>query len=82
VNKIATTDTAGWRREAHRQRKRLETLTDAVMTYLKQSDVLMRQPSTVERGKQLAALSNALEMANDQARYFGLGINFRTDKKP
>jgi hypothetical protein len=82
MNKIATTDTAGWRREARRQRKHLEDLTTTVMAYLKQSDLVLQQPSSVERGKRLAALSNALEMANDQARYFGLGINFRTDKKP
>ena len=63
-----------------KERKYLGVLTKTVQMFLRAHDALMRQPSTVERGKRIARLSNALEMANDRARYFGLGIDYRTDK--
>ena len=59
----------------------LNSLTDAVMVCLREIDKEMQKPSTVDRGKRIATICNALEMVNDQARYFGLGIDYRTDKK-
>jgi len=44
-------------------------------------DVLMSRPSTEQRGRDIALLLNALEMANDQARYGELGFDFRNDPK-
>lgn len=60
----------------------LKDLTTSVLYFLTELDRLMQQPSTEARGKQIAHLSNELELVNDRARYFGLGIDYRTDKKP
>ena len=62
-------------------RKHLVGLTSAVRTHLAALDRLMQGSSTYERGRQVAQLCNQLNMENDKARYFGLGIDFRTDKK-
>lgn len=59
----------------------LRDLTKAVTEHLAALDAEMRHPSDHERGKRVALLCNALDYANDQARYFGLGVDFRTDKK-
>ena len=67
-------------RRAGPEKKYLKALTDFVRGYIYQMDELMKQPSTVERGRQVAKLSNALELANDQARYHGLGVDYRKDK--
>lgn len=68
-------------RDAKRTREHLATLTGAVLAHLGRLDVEMALPSTPERGKRIAALSNTLDQANDAARYFGLGIDHRTDNK-
>lgn len=68
-------------RELRKLRKYLTELTIAVSNHLSALDKEMRQPSDAARGKRIAALSNNLEMANDSARYFGLGIDYRTDRK-
>ena len=62
-------------------RKHLKELTERVMYELGEIDREMRQPQSPERGNRIAAISNRLEMANDRARYFGLGIDWRKDKK-
>lgn len=59
----------------------LKDLSNAVLIYLHQLDILMKEPESTARGRQLAALSNGLDMANDRARYFGLSVNYRTDNK-
>lgn len=69
-------------RAASHYRRELVKLTEGVTEFLAILDVLMRQPSTQERGKKIAKLSNAMEMLNDRIRYGALGINFRTDTKP
>jgi hypothetical protein len=66
-------------KEARELRKQLESLAKAVMTYLAHLDVLMKEPSTEERGRKIARLCNALDMENDRARYFSLGVDYRTD---
>jgi hypothetical protein len=58
----------------------LNALTILVRRHLAQLDVLMKQPSTPARGKKIAELSNALEMANDEARYFGLHVDYHKDR--
>ena len=47
-------------------------LRRAVRGHLLALDAEMRQPSTEARGKRIAALCNALEMALDQAEHFGV----------
>ena len=61
--------------------KYLVSLTTAVLQFLAALDEIMKGPSTEKRGQKIAKLSNALELANDQARYFGLHIDYRTDDK-
>ncbi len=68
-------------REIKRLKANLKQLTDAVMLYIRRMDDLSGQPSTAEVGRQKAALINGLEMDNDRARYNGLGVDFRTDRK-
>ena len=64
-------------------RKYLSDLTDYVGKFCIAVDNQMKLPSTVERGRMVAKLVNGLEFANDQARHFGLGIDFDIGcKKP
>lgn len=66
-------------------RRHLGDLIATVRAFSAQIDALMVQPSTVERGKKVAALVNALNYVSDQALYNGLGFDFRKDwltKKP
>ncbi len=69
------------KRDMRNQRTHLKALTDHVLRHLVWLDEEMRSPESQERGKRLAALANALEVANDSARYHGLGIDFRKDNK-
>ena len=62
-------------------RKYLTQLTKSVRMCLEAIDIEMKLPSTNERGKRIANICNALEMMNDKARYFGLEIDYRKDKK-
>jgi hypothetical protein len=61
--------------------KHLKDLTASVGGFLARLDIVMEGPSTEARGKRVAELTNQLEMANDRARFFGLGINYRGDNK-
>lgn len=58
----------------------LVTLTKEVATFLLILDREMRGPSTVERGKRIAAISNSLEMVNDKIRFFTLNEDWRKIK--
>ena len=70
-------------REIRELKKHLSALTTNVREYLNALDAVMKVPGAPpERGQQIALLSNSLEMANVQARHFGLGIDLRTGKKP
>ena len=60
------------------EKKYLKSLTKAVKEYIDIMDDIMKQPSTVERGKDIARLLNHLEMANDRARLFGLGQSLKS----
>jgi len=68
-------------RETRKLYQYLVLITSEVSWYLAALDVLIAFPEGAARGQELAILSNGLEYANDQARYFGLGIDHRTDKK-
>ena len=67
--------------QAKKYKAALQKLTLAVRAHLDALDLEMTKPSDVERGRRVAGLCNQLEIANDHARYFGLGIDFRTDRK-
>lgn len=58
----------------------LKTLTKNVAVIISEIDGMAKQLDG-SAGKRIARLVNALEYENDRARYFGLGIDFRTDKK-
>jgi hypothetical protein len=62
-----------------KEQKYLKELVTSAEHFIKNMDVIMQEPSTVERGKKIAQQLNALEMQKDQAKHFGLGIAL--DKK-
>jgi hypothetical protein len=67
---------------ARKLHKALLNLTDAVLIYLHELDVVMlSQIEGEERGKAIARLVTSLDTANDRARYFALGIDYRRDNK-
>lgn len=75
----AKDDAAGWRKEAKNLRKHLVDVTNSNLHFFKALDKAMSEP-TVNR-KHVAAMANALEMVNDAARYFALGVDYQNDKK-
>lgn len=68
-------------REARELRRHLQDLADGVLLYLDGLDTVMKLPDSPERGRRIAALANALDMANDKARYGALGVDYRRDDK-
>jgi len=58
-------------------KKQLISLTKTVAQFIAALDRVMKEESTVERGKKIAKLNNALELENDKAMYFGLGYGWR-----
>lgn len=68
-------------REERVLRKRLRDLSTAVSTHLAVLDALMKAPSTPERGRLVARLANRLNVANDAALHFGLGLSFEKIRK-
>jgi hypothetical protein len=68
-------------KEARKLKRALTELTRQVAAGLNALDTLMRQCESHERGSKIALICNALEMANDSARYFALGVDYRTDRK-
>ena len=68
-------------KETKKLKKYLKDLTVNVRMCLAAIDKEMEKPSDENRGKRIAKICNTLEMANDEARYFGIGIDYRTDKK-
>lgn len=61
------------KRKTRELRKHLRDLTETVRRCLIALDAEMKEPSTVQRGSRIAAISNALNLQNDIARRFGLG---------
>lgn len=45
-----------------------------VVAFLAKMDLVMNRHSSVERGEEIARLCTELEMANDRAMRFGLGL--------
>ena len=46
-------------------KKALGRLTSKVAQFLTELDILMKEPSTIERGRKVAIICNALEFTND-----------------
>jgi hypothetical protein len=67
--------------ENRKLKKYLKELTATTSHYLACIDVLHDREHSAWRDGQVAQLTNYLEYANDQARYFGLGVDYRTDDK-
>lgn len=61
-------------------RRKLSEMTEQVRAFLHHLDALMAQPSTPERGRKIADLSNRLNMYNDGVRYFWCNVDYRKDK--
>jgi len=59
-----------------KEKKYLTELTLAVSTYLREVDKVMRMPVGDHRGKEMAKISNWLNLHNDAAMHFGLGYSF------
>ena len=69
------------KKEARGLKKHLASLTISVRNFLVLFDRKMKAEKDPARGREMAQLANELELCNDQARYFGLHIDYRKDKK-
>jgi hypothetical protein len=69
------------KRHAKENAKALKELSAAVTTAIDAIDLAMKGTLTTENGNKIARIVNALDFANDRARYFHLGVDWRTDKK-
>lgn len=78
---IPADNAKAWRAEARRQKKGVQDLTNAVTHAINQMEVLMKQPSTVERGRAIAKVLNELDLANDTARHFLLDVPLKKLKE-
>ena len=58
------------------ERKYLKELTTTVSQFLVAIDRVMQAEESGKRGKSIAHLCNALQLANDRAKRFGLGLDF------
>ena len=74
-------DEKALRKKVREQHKALADLVSCVEQFLKLLDQEMKKPSSLERGRKIAQLATALEIAKDSARFGALGIDFRTGKK-
>jgi len=63
--------------EVREQQKQLKALCQHVIAHLAAMDVEMTKPSTEQRGKRIAKLCGDLELANDIALRYGLGLERR-----
>lgn len=71
------------RRKGRADHKALEALSRSCFVFLRRLDDLMREAKDIPnlRGKIIANMANELEIANDQVRYFSLGVNYLKDDK-
>jgi hypothetical protein len=69
--------------EARKYKRALTNLTDAVLIYLHQKDGLLMKEKSIPRelSANLGKISTYLDMENDRARFFALGIDYRKDNK-
>jgi len=58
-------------------RKALKDLAYAVALAIRQIDAEMNLPSTPDRGRKIASITNQLELQNDKSLHFDLGYSFK-----
>ena len=68
-------------REAREVKKHLRNLVSVCEQAVKAIDAEMERPSTPERGKRIAAITNFLETNKDLAKRFGLNLRPKKPKK-
>jgi hypothetical protein len=61
-------------REEREIKRLFKVLGQNVIAFLAQMDVVMAAPSNDERGKKIGRLCSDLELANDAAMRYGLGL--------
>lgn len=69
------------KKEIRTLKKALQEISDDIFAYTDLFDKTMTEPQTVERGKKLALITNAIHMSAEAIRYFSLGIK-KPVKKP
>src|SRR3990167_5402526 len=74
-------DVRAAKKEFRNLKEHLTNLTVSVRNFLVMFDREMKSEKSPDRGKKMAKLANELEFYNDEARYFGLGIDYRKDEK-
>ena len=62
-------------------KRALVDLAHAIIAFEKQMDALMKLPSDVVRGRQIAKAINDLTIANQRALHFTLGYSFKKINK-
>ena len=65
-------------KELRCHKKALTSLTTSVVYFLALLDVVMKGPSTPERGRHIGKLASALGLVNDSARRYGLNLSWQT----
>ncbi len=73
-------DTAERLRKAVEAKKYLVVLTTTVSSVLASLDNIMKKPHSRERDRQIANITNLLDLTNDRALHFGLGISFTSKR--
>jgi lipase chaperone LimK len=72
------------KRTVRKQKAALVELTDLLLLALDDFDAMLVRRTDLPKdlSRQLGQWANALDMANDSTRYFGLGVDHRKDNKP
>ncbi len=68
-------------RDSQNYKKHLDNITTGVNVSLNAIDELIKISPADQLGHGVKHITNALEIKNDEARYFGLGVGFKTHKK-
>lgn len=83
MNINARADVKDHEKEAKKLKRELKELSNTVLFCIREMDAIGKGLSvglTKDSGRKLAHLANKLEMANDSARFFALGIDYRNNK--
>ena len=80
-DRLEQTELKRLRKENRELKKYLGNHAVVIADALSALDAAMKGPSTVDRGKTIAAVSNTLEYANDCLMHFGLKFDFRKMNK-
>ncbi len=81
VAKLLMSDIQGGRIMPINHKKTLRELTSSVVKFENAMDIIMKKPSTPQRGKEVAIALNFLTMANQAAMRFSLNYSWGKIKK-